>query len=458
MKNSITKGRIKYLLIIIGWITAWAILSKFINNSLLMVSPIKVVITLLKKWQDINFWTSVLMSLQKIALGFFAGATVGIVMAVISYRFLIFEEIFKIPVAFFKAAPVASFTVLFLIWYGSSFLSTAICACVVFPQFYVNILQGLKSTDKKLLEMADVFFLHPIDKMNYIYRPALTVSVIGAIKISAGMAWKSGIAAEVIGTPKHSIGEGLYMSKIHLDTAGVLSWTLMVMLLSMLAEKLLVLIYEKYVEYPFKCFGALNSLTRYTKIDDLLTKQKAKESCSVKNNTAIELKNISKSFGQTKVLQNYSNTFESGKEYVLDWKSGGGKTTLLRIIAGLENTEVGSVFVNGKKAFIFQEDRLCENYSSVINVSLACGDREKAKNILLKLLDEKDIYKPVKELSGGQKRRVAIARACSAGGSIVLADEPYNGLDEDSRQKAYNLLKESVGNGILIIASHTAVY
>lgn len=228
------------------------------------------------------------------------------------------------------------------------------------------------------------------------------------------------------------------MSKVHLDTTGVLAWTLTIIVISMVTEKLLLWLYEVYVKYPFGCIGA--KLYGIQETD-----------------TAIRLNNIYKSFEAIPVLENYSGTFKQGEEYLLDWKSGLGKTTLLRLIAGIEKAEAGNISVNGKISMVFQENRLCEDYSAISNLELISGNKKTAKNILLKVLDKKDIYKPVRELSGGQKRRVAIARACLADGNILLADEPYNGLDEENRQRVYNLMKERVADGILIIASHTTV-
>lgn len=437
-KYQFTKFRIKYVLIILGWLIIWEILSRAVDNSILLVGPVQVLANLTEKWQSADFWMSILMSFEKIGFGFLAGAIFGIILAVLSYKIALAEEILRFPVAFFKAAPVASFVVLFLIWYGSRFLAASICICVVFPQFYVSVLQGLRGTDKKLLEMAEVFKIHSIDKYHYIYRPGLVPYIKGAIKISTGMAWKSGVAAEVIGVPEYSIGERLYMSKVHLDTTGVLAWTLTIIVISMVTEKLLLWLYEVYVKYPFGCIGA-------------------KLYCIQETDTAIRLNNIYKSFEAIPVLENYSGTFKQGEEYLLDWKSGLGKTTLLRLIAGIEKAEAGNISVNGKISMVFQENRLCEDYSAISNLELISGNKKTAKNILLKVLDKKDIYKPVRELSGGQKRRVAIARACLADGNILLADEPYNGLDEENRQRVYNLMKERVADGILIIASHTTV-
>ena len=138
--------------------------------------------------------------------------------------------------ALLKSVPVASFVILALIWAGSANLSVLVAFLVVLPVIYVNTVAGLKSTDRKLLEMAKVFFMTPWRRIRYIYIPALVPYLKSGCQIALGMSWKSGVAAEVIGVPDHSVGEKLYMAKIYLNTADVLAWTFVIILVSALFE------------------------------------------------------------------------------------------------------------------------------------------------------------------------------------------------------------------------------
>ena len=136
-----------------------------------------------------------------------------------------------------KSIPVASFVILALIWIGSENLSVLISFLVVFPMIYINTIAGLKSTDKKLLEMAQVFSLNLPRRIRFIYLPALMPYLISGCRIALGMSWKSGIAAEVIGVPGRTIGEKLYLSKIYLATSDVFAWTIVIILISAAFEK-----------------------------------------------------------------------------------------------------------------------------------------------------------------------------------------------------------------------------
>ena len=217
------KGKIyvKKFIILLFWLGVWQILAMCVDNFLLVVTPLQALRALLTLAGQVEFWRSAFDSLWRIALGLFLGGGLGpllgfgfllaavlaLLLAAISYRYPLAEEVLRPFMVFCKAVPVAVFAVLLLIWWGSSMLAVAICFLVVFPNIYLNTLEGLKSADRGLLEMAEVFRLPLGTQFFYIYRPALKPFLLSAFQLSLGMCWKSGVAAEVIGTPSHSIGE-----------------------------------------------------------------------------------------------------------------------------------------------------------------------------------------------------------------------------------------------------------
>ena len=108
---------------------------------------------------------------------------------------------------------------------------------IVFPVIYANVLQGVRSTDPKLLEMAELYKVPWYRRFFYIELPSIRPYLLSACTISIGMAWKSGIAAEVIGVVTGSIGGALYQSKIYFETADLFAWTIIIVILSVLTEK-----------------------------------------------------------------------------------------------------------------------------------------------------------------------------------------------------------------------------
>ena len=236
-------------IIILFWLCIWQLAAVMIHNDILLVGPFQVGRALLENMGRADFLRIVLCSAGRIGLGFFAALFGALLCGALSYRYTLLEEFLSPVITMIKSVPVASFVVLLLIWFGSSRLSFFISFLIVFPNVYVNTIAGLKSTDRQLLEMAEIFGVSTWNRFCFLYRPALMPYLASSLKISLGMSWKSGVAAEVIGIPQYSLGERLYMSKIYLDTAGLFAWTLLVILLSFLFERAVLYILKKLEDW-----------------------------------------------------------------------------------------------------------------------------------------------------------------------------------------------------------------
>jgi NitT/TauT family transport system permease protein len=135
-----------------------------------------------------------------------------------------------------KATPVASFVILALVWLPSQQLSLFICFLMVLPLVWSNVETGLLQVDESLLEMARTYQLAPGTILKTIYVPAVRPFFVNALLLGFGYAWKSGVAAEVLGLPVWGIGTKLYQAKIYLETPELFAWTLVVIGISLLAE------------------------------------------------------------------------------------------------------------------------------------------------------------------------------------------------------------------------------
>ncbi|MCH5343460.1 MAG: ATP-binding cassette domain-containing protein [Acetatifactor sp.] len=424
-------------IIILFWLLMWHLLALWVNNKIMLVTPFRALQALASMLPKETFWQSVAGSLIRIGLGFLLGLVVGILLAILSNRFSFLEELLSPVISLFKAVPVASLVVLFLIWWGSSFLAVAVCFLIVLPNLYINTLEGLKATDKRLLEMADVFRIPFFNRFFYIYRPALKPFLLSGLKLSLGMSWKSGVAAEVIGTPDLSIGERLYMSKIYLETAEVFAWTAVVILLSLFFEKLVLWLAERIFAWEPACQG-----------------KGSVAGSSVQTSGVIACRGVNKAYGQQKVIQEFTASYESGQTYYMTTPSGSGKTTLLRLLCGLEQPDAGEIKRPERFSVMFQEDRLCEDYNAVRNVELVIGSTSRAREALLELLSEEALSKPCGQLSGGMKRRVALVRAMEAEAECILLDEPFTGLDADTKKLAEEYIRRRQRGRTLIMATH----
>lgn len=229
------------------WLAVWQAASLRLDQELLLVSPLSVISRLLQLAAYRSFWQSILFSLGRILTGFFLAALTGTVLAALSSRYNRTRELLAPLILTVKAVPVASFIILVLIWIPSRSLSVVISFLMVLPVIYTNVLDGIFSTSRELLEMAQVFQLSAFRKIRYLYVSQALPFFRSACSISLGLCWKSGIAAEVIGISKGSIGEKLYNAKIYLNTPDLFAWTLVIVLISLFFEKLLLTLLDQAV-------------------------------------------------------------------------------------------------------------------------------------------------------------------------------------------------------------------
>ncbi len=424
----------KKAFIILFWLLVWHLLAFCVDNKILLVTPIQAAVSLANLIVTADFWLTVAGSLVRIAAGFLLGFVSACVLAALAARFQLIEDFLAPVIALLRAVPVASFVVLLLIWWGSAMLAVAICFLIVLPVIYINVLKGLKNADRKLLEMAAVFGMSRTNQFFYIYRSALRPFLESGLKLALGMCWKSGVAAEIIGTPDYSIGERLYMSKIYLDTPGLFAWTTVVIMLSLGFEKLFMALVKVFMNWK-------------PKYKVVKTKMDVNSSCK------LACKGVSKAYGNLQVINDFDAEYESNETYYFNSPSGSGKTTLFRLLCGLEKADGGVIEnANLRFSYAFQEDRLCEDYSAVKNIELV-ADCD-AKTVLRNLLPEEAIYKPCSQLSGGMRRRVAVVRAMEAESDCVILDEPYAGLDEETKKQVEDYIHSRRRGRILLIASH----
>ncbi len=174
----------------------------------------------------------------------------------------------------------------------------------------------------------------------------------------------------------------------------------------------------------------------------------------------IEIKEITKSFDGNIVLNKISFNIKKNEPVFIMGKSGKGKTTLINIITGLKKADSGEItgLDNLKKSLVFQEDRLCENISSVKNIKIACPhiSDETAKQALTEMgFSKEDLIKSVKNLSGGMKRRTALARCLLHGGDFIIMDEAFKGLDSITKDICVDFVKKHIKDKYVLIVTHS---
>ena len=173
----------------------------------------------------------------------------------------------------------------------------------------------------------------------------------------------------------------------------------------------------------------------------------------------IQLLHVDKQFEGREVLKDISITFLEGRRSCLMGTSGVGKTTVMNLILGLIKPDSGEMkgCKNKKIGAVFQEDRLIEHWDAVRNIELVCENSVSREQIELELskVGLEDVkQKPVKDFSGGMRRRVALVRAMLAGSDILIMDEPFKGLDEELKNQVMDYVRDNTHNKTVIIVTH----
>ena len=221
------------------WLCLWILLAVLVDQELLLPSPLRVLRTLLQLASGADFWLTILNSLARILSGMLIGTLLGVVLAVLTHWSTVCRALLSPFMSLVKSTPVASFIILALIWLGRGVVPLFITALMILPVVWANVSQGLAAQDAKLQEMALVFRLPRARVLRALTLPTVLPYFRSALCSALGLGWKAGVAAEVLTVPQRSVGRMIYESKLYLETPELFAWTLTVILLSFLIEKLL---------------------------------------------------------------------------------------------------------------------------------------------------------------------------------------------------------------------------
>ena len=241
--HSTMQAKGKKILTYIGvaafWLVVWELFARAISQEILLPSVAAVAGTLVRLWGTRAFWLSVGASLLRVLMGFCAAVAAGSVLAVLTCRVKLLHTLFSPLLHIVRAAPVASFIILAYFWIETDQLPAFIAFLMVVPMVWANVSQGIRQTNGKLLEMARVYRLGFGKTLRHIWVPSVKPYFMAACTTGLGFAWKSGIAAEVICSPDRAIGTELRNAKAYLETPEVFAWTVTVVVLSVLLERVL---------------------------------------------------------------------------------------------------------------------------------------------------------------------------------------------------------------------------
>ena len=232
--NKILKG----LLPAAFWLAVWWGAAAWVGQELLIPSPLAVVRRLGELASTGLFWRSAGVSLLRIFCGALAGVALGTLCAAATCRFPLADWILSPAVRVVRATPVASFIILVLLWVKTGRVPGVISCLMVLPVLWESVSTGIRAADPQLLELGRAYRFSRGKVLRYVYFPAIRPHFASGVCNAIGLAWKSGVAAEVLCLPKAAIGAQVYYAKIYLETPSLFAWTIVVIVLSLLLETL----------------------------------------------------------------------------------------------------------------------------------------------------------------------------------------------------------------------------
>ena len=416
------------------WLVVWQVASLVVGNAVLLAGPVETVVRLAQLVFDARFLSTVAFSLTRIVGGFLAAFVSAVLLALAARRWRAVEDALAPAVTALKSVPIVCIIVLLLMWVGSRSVSGIAVFLAVFPAVYFSALEGLADVSPQVGEMLRVFGVRGFRGFCAHTWPELLPFLLGTSRNVCGMAWKAGVAAELIGSPMGSIGERIYQSKILLETADLFAWTIVVVLASWACEQVFVALLARSGK------ASLALALRLPRGETL--------SCPP---AEVRIVDASIGYGEKVVASGLSFVVPVGGRLLLDQESGYGKTTLLRTIAGLQPMLAGSLSAPRSVSMEFQEARLIEDMTAEQNVELVAAG---GSALLREVLPADALAVPVRELSGGQRRRVELVRALAYRSGAVLLDEPFASLDEDTRRTCESFIDAHLEGRPLLVASH----
>ncbi len=406
----------------------------------------QLIILLVSKGFLLNVFSTILRGISGFLISFiFAFLMAGVA------NFSVFWKTFFHPLILVtRSVPVISLVLLAILWFSPDNLPVFIALLTMFPILYQNILTGLQQTDKKLVEMAQVFGQKSFRRFFTIYIPSSKNTVYDGISTALGFGWRAIIIGEVLAQPVRGIGTAMKQAQAFINVSELIAWTVVAIIISFLFDLILKQIRKIHMSYR------------------LLRSENYQPKLMIQSNDSptIKFENINKNFNSFRVFESCNYDFKAGRISVLKGASGKGKTTLLRLIAGLETADSGIIDITGtaRYSYAFQDIRLLPWLNVTENIVFGMDhvhlNKHEISQLEVYLLEKMELtehsHKFPHELSGGQQQRVGLARALAAGSNILLLDEPLSGLDKAMRSRITAFLSEwiSIYQPVVVWATH----
>lgn len=448
-------------LALVAWIAIWAVVARAIGSPIILATPGQTAAALGNSILAAAFWLSIGTTFLHVVLGLVCACVLGVALGAAASRWTWVDFLLAPAMTFIKSAPIVCFIVLLLVWFGSAWVDFAAVLLAVMPIYFFSTQESYRQRSRQLVDMLHVFEVPFSIRLRIFELPSLLPFFRQATRVAVGMSWKSGATAELIGLTAATIGEQIYLAKLTLDTASLLMWTIVIVLLGYGFEKLVLWLVERaFSSAPTEAARTFDSMAKGP--NSLSVYAGDGFGRAAQEPLAIDARDVTKSFEGVPVVSGFSHRFAAGSRTCIMAPTGTGKTTLVQMLLGLAEPDEGAVLRTEKTgrpqmSAVFQEARLLPELTAAQNIALTAGvPLEKAEGLLGRLLDEEACKARPNELSGGMKRCLELCRALAANSGAVILDEPFAGLDPQKKAEAINLIQRELRQRTLILISHDA--
>lgn len=246
---TIIKSKFPTILSILILITIWKIISEIIDSEIIVPSPEETFKSLILILKSKAFLKTVMATVIRGWMGFLLSCILGLIVGMLAGINCFLEKMIQPLLVVIKATPVMSIILIALIWFKTDIVPIFVSFLVAFPIICLNVMEGIKSVDVKIIQMAKIYKVKKWRIIIEIYIPAIMSFLVAGFSTAMGIGWKAVIAAEVLSQPKYAIGKSLQMAKSYIEIGDVFAWTVVAIFLSFIFEKAIRIMEKKIVRW-----------------------------------------------------------------------------------------------------------------------------------------------------------------------------------------------------------------
>lgn len=410
------------------------------GRPILLCGPIEAAACLVSLMGTQTFWASVGLSALHVAAGFLAAATAGCALGCAASLKPWLRAALEPPMLALKAVPVACLVVILLLWVGSAGVGAACVAMVALPAYYFSVLQGLDSRDRSTERALDVMGVGRLTRALVCVWPALEPYVAATSRVSVGMAWKAGVAAELIALSGITLGAQVYQAKLLLDTPALMAWTVTVVVCAAVSERAVTALVAASVAWGRR-LAVARAVSKGPR-------------AALDVPTGLWTRSLVCAHDGVAVCAPVTLEAAPGRPVAVVGPSGAGKSSLVDTWCGWLEPAAGEWQASLPLGLLTQGTDLADGLTAEESVAVVCGDMRRARAALSGLVPNGCLGRPVEALSGGQRRRVALARALAAPSGPLVVDEPFSGLDADARRAVAHAVRQAAQDRAVVCLVH----